>query len=112
MSQGTIVLEIVEANGLAGRTAGGSCNPYIKIRLGEQKFKTKIIDKNLNPRWKETFKLSGLQDLDQELSLFVFDYERGTKDEFLGMVNFTMNQISRRKEIDGWFALEKENRKI
>jgi Ca2+-dependent lipid-binding protein len=55
MAQGTIKLDVVEANGLVCKANAG--NPYVKLRLGDQKHRTKVVEKNLNPRWNESFNL-------------------------------------------------------
>jgi len=49
---------------LASKDSNGFSDPYVKFDLGGKQYKTKIIWKNLDPSWEETFEIQ-----DKSLSL-------------------------------------------
>jgi len=62
-----------------------SSDPYAKIKVAGNFFKTRIIKKNLNPVWDETFEtmiepLEGLMDV----KLSLWDWDKFSSDDFLG----------------------------
>jgi hypothetical protein len=51
---GTLMLTIVEAVNLPAMDSNGFSDPYCKIKIGDKReYKTKIINKTLNPKWNE-----------------------------------------------------------
>ncbi|CAJ1056822.1 multiple C2 and transmembrane domain-containing protein 2 [Xyrichtys novacula] len=61
----------------------GTSDPYVKFKLeGKQLYKSKVIYKNLNPRWNESFSYP-LRDREHIVEVRVYDKNR-TADEFMG----------------------------
>lgn len=54
---GKIVVTVKEAKSLPAMDVGGKSDPYIKLKLENQEFKTKIKKKTLNPKWEQKFEL-------------------------------------------------------
>ena len=54
------------------------------FRLGNDRYKTKVIYETLNPRWLEQFDLSLFQDQSHELEITVWDKDQRSKDDFMG----------------------------
>lgn len=52
-------------------------------RLGNEKYKSKVVYKTLNPSWLEQFDLHLYDDQSQELEVTVWDKDR-SKDDFMG----------------------------
>eukprot|EP00276_Gloeochaete_wittrockiana_P007359 CAMPEP_0184663054 /NCGR_PEP_ID=MMETSP0308-20130426/46290_1 /TAXON_ID=38269 /ORGANISM="Gloeochaete witrockiana, Strain SAG 46.84" /LENGTH=1044 /DNA_ID=CAMNT_0027105509 /DNA_START=55 /DNA_END=3186 /DNA_ORIENTATION=- len=48
-------VKIVEAKGLAAKDAGGTSDPFCRLYYGGMEFKTKTVNKNLNPTWNAEF---------------------------------------------------------
>ncbi|CAG9762330.1 unnamed protein product [Ceutorhynchus assimilis] len=80
----TIVL-IEGKNLLACDPETGTSDPYVKFRLGNEKYKSRIIWRSLNPRWLEQLDLHLYDDGDQQLEITVWDKDR-TKDDYIGRV--------------------------
>ncbi|XP_045826242.1 protein C2-DOMAIN ABA-RELATED 4-like [Trifolium pratense] len=58
-------------------------DPYVVIKMGKQKVKTKPMKKNLNPEWNEDLTLS-ISDLDTPIHLQVYDKDSFTVDDKMG----------------------------
>ncbi|XP_071700885.1 protein C2-DOMAIN ABA-RELATED 4-like [Rutidosis leptorrhynchoides] len=64
-----------------------SSDPYCVIILGEQRLKTHIIDRDLNPVWNEDLTLS-IEDPDMPVQLMVFDHDTFSRDDEMGDAYF------------------------
>lgn len=53
------------------------------FRLGNEKYKSKVVWRSLNPRWLEQFDLHLYDDGDQQLEVTVWDKDR-SRDDFIG----------------------------
>ena len=53
-------------------------------RLGNDRYKTKVIYETLCPKWLEQFDLNLVQDQSQELEVTVWDKDQRSKDDFMG----------------------------
>ena len=70
----------------------GTSDPYVKFRLGDQKYRSKTIMKDLNPKWDEAFILwTSL--LQEPLRIRVYDYDRGMTDDFMGGCDVDLVQL-------------------
>ena len=54
------------------------------FRIGNDRFKSKVIYETLCPRWLEQFDLNLSEDQVQELEVTVWDKDQGRKDDFMG----------------------------
>ncbi|XP_071702579.1 protein C2-DOMAIN ABA-RELATED 7-like [Rutidosis leptorrhynchoides] len=64
-----------------------SSDPYCIVILGEQRLKTHIIDRNLNPVWNEDLTLS-IENPDKPVELLVYDHDTFTRDDEMGDAEF------------------------
>ncbi|KAM7520316.1 hypothetical protein LguiB_019278 [Lonicera macranthoides] len=64
-----------------------SSDPYVIVRMGKQKLKTRVVKKNLNPEWNEELTLS-ISDLDIPVKLSVYDKDTFTFDDKMGDAEF------------------------
>ncbi|KRT85579.1 C2 domain containing protein, partial [Oryctes borbonicus] len=88
-------IKVVRGIGLAKKDIFGASDPYVRIDLntinGDETIDsvlTKTKKKTLNPVWDEEF-IFRVKPAEHKLVLQVFDENRLTRDDFLGMVELT-----------------------
>ncbi|KAK3426378.1 protein C2-DOMAIN ABA-RELATED 4 [Eucalyptus grandis] len=64
-----------------------SSDPYIIVKFGKQKLKTRVIRKNTNPEWNEDLTLT-VADHNLPVQLFVYDKDRLSFDDKMGDAEF------------------------
>ncbi|CAL5326071.1 hypothetical protein ACSBR2_022968 [Camellia fascicularis] len=64
-----------------------SSDPYVVVRMGKQKLKTRVVNKNVNPEWNEDLTLS-IADPNLPINLSVFDKDIFTLDDKMGDAEF------------------------
>uniref|UniRef100_UPI003AAE5970 multiple C2 and transmembrane domain-containing protein 2-like n=1 Tax=Centroberyx gerrardi TaxID=166262 RepID=UPI003AAE5970 len=70
----------------------GTSDPYVKFKLeGKQFYKSKVVYKNLNPRWNESFS-HPLRDREHVVEVRVYDKNR-TSDEFMGSSTIALKNL-------------------
>ncbi|XP_045893376.1 multiple C2 and transmembrane domain-containing protein 2 [Micropterus dolomieu] len=70
----------------------GTSDPYVKFKLeGKQLYKSKVVYKNLNPRWNESFSYP-LRDKEHVVDVRVYDKNR-TADEFMGASTIALKDL-------------------
>ncbi|KAK8658628.1 hypothetical protein V6N13_036831 [Hibiscus sabdariffa] len=64
-----------------------SSDPYVVVRMGKQKLKTRVIKKNVNPVWNDDLTLS-VADPSLPVKLAVYDRDRFSFDDKMGDAEF------------------------
>ncbi|KAA8547723.1 hypothetical protein F0562_004152 [Nyssa sinensis] len=64
-----------------------SSDPYVIVRMGKQKLKTRVVKRNLNPEWNEDLTLS-VADPNLPIKLSVYDKDTFTLDDKMGDAEF------------------------
>ncbi|KAF7829559.1 synaptotagmin-2-like isoform X1 [Senna tora] len=85
---GTMHVKVVRAVKLRKKDLMGASDPYVKLKLTEDKLPSKITSvkySNLNPEWNEEFNLVVKDPESQVLHLSVYDWEQVSKHEKMGM---------------------------
>lgn len=84
---GMLQVKIINARNVKKADVMGKSDPYVKFSLGEGtlKKKTQVKPNTLNPDWNETFTLVVQDPQFQVLELRVYDWEKVSAHDFLGM---------------------------
>ncbi|CAL5058423.1 unnamed protein product [Urochloa decumbens] len=85
---GILYVNVVRAVKLTKKDLLGKSDPYVKLKLTEDKLpskKTSVKRSNLNPEWNEEFKLVVKDPESQALELTVYDWEQVGKHDRIGM---------------------------
>ncbi|OMP06280.1 C2 calcium-dependent membrane targeting [Corchorus olitorius] len=64
-----------------------SSDPYVVVKMGRQKLKTRVIKKDVNPEWNEDLTLS-ITDASLPIKLTVYDHDTFSKDDKMGDAEF------------------------
>ena len=97
-------LKVIAGHNLAKKDIFGASDPYLRIDLVTEETEevvdsvlTKTKKRTLNPRWEEEFILR-VKPAQHKLVLEVFDENRLTRDDFLGMVELPLANMPRESE--------------
>ncbi|XP_031283179.1 synaptotagmin-2-like isoform X2 [Pistacia vera] len=85
---GILCVKILRATKLKKKDLIGSSDPYVKLKLSEEKLsskKTTVKHRNLNPEWNEEFNLVVKDPESQALELQLYDWEKVGNHEKMGM---------------------------
>ncbi|XP_067212088.1 E3 ubiquitin-protein ligase Nedd-4 isoform X4 [Linepithema humile] len=99
-----IRLKVIAGHHLAKKDIFGASDPYVRVDLntinGDQTVDsalTRTKKKTLNPVWEEEF-IFRVKPVEHKLVLQVFDENRLTRDDFLGMVELTLINLPKEQE--------------
>ncbi|XP_018573416.1 E3 ubiquitin-protein ligase Nedd-4 isoform X4 [Anoplophora glabripennis] len=99
-----IRLRVIRGKNLMKKDIFGASDPYVRIDLntinGDETIDsvlTKTKKKTLNPEWNEEF-IFRVKPAEQKLVLQVFDENRLTRDDFLGMVELSLINLPKEQE--------------
>ncbi|KAL4005836.1 hypothetical protein ACER0C_005549 [Sarotherodon galilaeus] len=83
----------------------GTSDPYVKFKIeGKQFYKSKVVYKDLNPRWNESFS-HPLRDREHNIEVRVYDKNR-TSDEFMGSSFISLRDLELHKTNEMELRLE------
>ncbi|KAI9126743.1 hypothetical protein K1719_002339 [Acacia pycnantha] len=90
----------------------GLSDPYVRVQLGKQKFKTKVLKKCVNAKWDEEFSFR-VEDLDEELMVCVMDEDKYFNDDFVGQFKMPISLVfeEESKSLSSWFSLQPKSKK-
>ncbi|XP_061679923.1 multiple C2 and transmembrane domain-containing protein 2 isoform X2 [Syngnathoides biaculeatus] len=87
-----LCINLKHGQNLVIRDKRGTSDPYVKFKLeGKQFYKSKVLYKNLNPRWNEIFSYP-LRDREHIVDVRVYDKNR-TTDEFMGSSTIPLKNL-------------------
>nr|KAF6474076.1 extended synaptotagmin 3 [Rousettus aegyptiacus] len=105
---GVIRVHLLEAENLAQMDhflgIQGKSDPYAKVSIGLQHFRSKTIYKNLNPTWNEVFEFIVYEVPGQDLEVDLYD-EDPNRDDFLGSLQICLRDVMTNRVVDEWFVL-------
>uniref|UniRef100_A0A3Q3ISM1 C2 domain-containing protein n=1 Tax=Monopterus albus TaxID=43700 RepID=A0A3Q3ISM1_MONAL len=82
--RGIVSIALIEGQNLTPMDPNGLSDPYVKFRLGPQKYRSKTVPKTLSPQWREQFDLHVYEETGGVLEITVWDRDTGRRDDFLG----------------------------
>ncbi|XP_039881580.1 multiple C2 and transmembrane domain-containing protein 2 isoform X2 [Simochromis diagramma] len=83
----------------------GTSDPYVKFKIeGKQFYKSKVVYKDLNPRWNESFS-HPLRDREYNIEVRVYDKNR-TSDDFMGSSFISLRDLELQKTNEMELRLE------
>ncbi|XP_019174937.1 PREDICTED: synaptotagmin-2-like [Ipomoea nil] len=85
---GILHVKVVKAMNLKKKDLLGSSDPYVKLKLTEDKLprkKTSVKQRNLNPEWNEEFNFVVKDPQSQALDISVYDWEQIGTNEMMGI---------------------------
>ncbi|XP_060890843.1 multiple C2 and transmembrane domain-containing protein 2 isoform X1 [Labrus mixtus] len=103
-----LTINLKEGRNLVIRDRCGTSDPYVKFKLeGKTFYKSKVVYKDLNPIWNETFSLP-VKDLSQKLYVKVYDRDL-TTDDFMGSAGVTLSDLEMDRVNELSLALDDPN---
>ncbi|KAG6709254.1 hypothetical protein I3842_06G122700 [Carya illinoinensis] len=94
---GILHVKVVRAMKLKKKDLLGASDPYVKLKLTEDKLpakKTTVKHKNLNPEWNEEFNIVVKDPQTQSLEIRVYDWEQVGKHDKMGMTVVPLKELS------------------
>ncbi|XP_037551621.1 protein piccolo isoform X2 [Nematolebias whitei] len=123
---GNLIVHVLQARNLAPRDINGFSDPFVKVYLlpgrgqvmvvqnasAENKRKSKHAGKSLNPEWNQTviYKNIHLEQLRKKtLEVTVWDYDKGSSNDFLGEVLIDLSNTSQLDNVPRWLPLKEQS---
>ncbi|RVE56733.1 hypothetical protein OJAV_G00223850 [Oryzias javanicus] len=123
---GNLIVHVLQARNLAPRDNNGYSDPFVKVYLlpgrgqvmvvqnasAENKRKSKHAGKSLNPEWNQTviYKNIHLEQLRKKtLEVSVWDYDKGSSNDFLGEVLINLSDTAQLDNIPRWLPLKEQS---
>lgn len=109
MKVDTFHISVIEAKNLAAMDRSGTSDPYcvLKSQFNKQHYKTKVMKKNLTPKWEQTFSFF-TSVTEGQVYLKIQDRDLFSKDEFMGDVSINLQDYADGNECDKWIKLDNE----
>uniref|UniRef100_A0A8D0GFI1 Extended synaptotagmin-1 n=1 Tax=Sphenodon punctatus TaxID=8508 RepID=A0A8D0GFI1_SPHPU len=96
---------LIAKDNFMGGMIKGKSDPYAKVRLGGQRFRSRVIKEDLNPRWNEIYEVIVNEIPGQEVEFELYDKDVD-KDDFLGRCKVPLKRVLSSRFIDEWIPLE------
>lgn len=106
-----LYVRVEKAKDLPVNAITGSIDPYVEVKLGNYKGKTRHFEKKTNPEWKQVFAFAKERIQSSVLEVFIKDKEMVGRDDYVGKVVFDLNEVPTRVPPDSplapqWYRLE------
>ena len=80
---GELSISIQSAIGLTAMDDGGTSDPYVIVKVGNEQKRTSVKPETLNPKWYEQF-VFAVKSMETEVMLEVWDKDTCKRDDFMG----------------------------
>uniref|UniRef100_A0A8C9Z0I1 Multiple C2 and transmembrane domain containing 1 n=1 Tax=Sander lucioperca TaxID=283035 RepID=A0A8C9Z0I1_SANLU len=100
--RGIVSIALIEGRNLIPMDPNGLSDPYVKFRLGPQKYRSKT----LSPQWREHFDLHLYEETGGVLEITVWDKDTGRRDDFIGRCQLDLSTLSKEQTHHLELALE------
>nr|XP_039266944.1 extended synaptotagmin-1-like isoform X3 [Styela clava] len=112
LPKGVVRIHIIEAKNLEEKDrkilgVGGGSDPYVEVKVGRgHEFRTKVIEHNVNPVWKETFDAIVMDVHSSTIEITLYDDDGAlTKADYLGSASVQLKNVYNEGLIDEWIPL-------
>ncbi|KAG6394175.1 hypothetical protein SASPL_144756 [Salvia splendens] len=108
-----LIVRVIEAKNIPALDTNGFSDPYVKLQLGRQRFRSKVVKKCLNPSWCEEF-IFKVDDLKEELLIDVLDEDKYLNDDFVGYIKVPIIRVLDAKDKSlgtAWYTLQPKTKK-
>ncbi|KYQ90612.1 ankyrin repeat-containing protein [Tieghemostelium lacteum] len=103
---GVVSLEVLEGRNLIPMDSDGKSDPYCVFLVGDKKKKTKSVKHTLNPKWENEAYEFQIDDKLQHFTIEVYDWDRFSSDDRMGMVQVSVDEFQRyTEEMKKWYTL-------
>jgi Leucine-rich repeat (LRR) protein/CBS domain-containing protein len=102
---GTLYLSVLSGRSLPAKDKNGLSDPYAVVRLGKQKFKTKRVDKTLNPTFSDedfTLRVASMSD---EVVVELWDWDLVGSDDPMGKVVIPLSTLPIGEAVESRYEL-------
>lgn len=114
----TLTVKVNEAKNLLPMDPNGLADPYVKIYIlpdpsKATKQKSEVHKCTLNPVFKQTFTFDfapGDSLTDRRVHIAIWDWDRASRNDFMGCTSFSVAEVAKAKRLVGWFKLLDEKR--
>nr|XP_046235299.1 protein piccolo isoform X3 [Scatophagus argus] len=123
---GNLIVHVLQARNLVPRDNNGYSDPFVKVYLlpgrgqvmvvqnasAENKRRSKHAGKTLNPEWNQTviYKNILLEQLRKKtLEVSVWDYDKGSSNDFLGEVLIDLSNTAQLDNVPRWLPLKEQS---
>lgn len=93
--RGIVNIALVEGRNLNPMDSNGLSDPYVKFRLGHQKYRSKTVSKTLCPQWREQFDLHLYEETGGVLEITVWDRDPGRRDDLIGRCQLDLSSLAK-----------------
>lgn len=83
----------------------GKSDPYVKIIVGSQAYRSPVIYNTVNPKWNYICEAI-VHHSHGNIEIEVMDEDQGSKDDFLGRTSLSLNTISNDGITEAWLTLK------
>uniref|UniRef100_G1RIX9 Synaptotagmin 5 n=1 Tax=Nomascus leucogenys TaxID=61853 RepID=G1RIX9_NOMLE len=106
-----LLVDILQAMGLAALDLGGSSDPYVRVYLlpdKRRRYETKVHRQTLNPHFGETFafKVPYVELGGRVLVMAVYDFDRFSRNDAIGEVRVPMSSVDLGRPVQAWRELQ------
>ncbi|KRX02198.1 C2 domain [Pseudocohnilembus persalinus] len=107
-SENKLLVEIIEAIKLEPLVKNGQVDPFVKIICGNSVYNTEVLLNTNNPRWNQTFDIK-LDSSVQEIIFVVTDKERALRNEDIGCLRISLDELQDQHKQEKFEHLVKQN---
>ncbi|XP_061886757.1 multiple C2 and transmembrane domain-containing protein 1-like isoform X2 [Entelurus aequoreus] len=93
--RGIVSIALIEGRDLVPMDPNGLSDPFVKFRLGQQKYRSKTVPKTLSPQWREQFDLHVFEETGGVLEVSVWDYDTARRDDFIGRCQLDLSSLDK-----------------
>ena len=106
-----LYVRVVKAKDLPPNPVTSNVDPYVEVKVGNYKGKTRHFEKKTSPEWKQVFAFSKEKIQSSVVEVFVRDKEMVARDDYIGKVEFDIHEVPTRVPPDSplapqWYRLE------